>query len=111
MKISEILTKLKDGPRSTDKNRCKKWGHCYGLAYDNIFRSFDRKELLFDEATGIFEIAANPEDYRTETRKPLTDYSNNYIQTTLFSWSNYFYFKVQTRVFIKELKEKGVWRS
>ena len=47
MKISEILTKLGgDGEFSTDKNRCRKWGHCYGKAYDHIFKSFDRKAKL-----------------------------------------------------------------
>ena len=49
MKISEILTKYawkSDGEHGTDKNRCKKWGHCYGLAYDNIFKSFDRNSKL-----------------------------------------------------------------
>lgn len=35
--ISQILSKHK-----TDKNLCRKGGHCYGLAYDHIFKSFDR---------------------------------------------------------------------
>lgn len=44
--ISDILTKYKDGFGSTDKNRCKKWGHCYGWAYDHIFKSFDKEAKL-----------------------------------------------------------------
>lgn len=43
MKISEILTKYKNG---TDKNRCIRRGHCYGLAYDHIFRPFDKNAKL-----------------------------------------------------------------
>jgi len=49
MKISEILTKYaykSDCEHGTDKNRCKKHGHCYGLAYDNIFKHFDKNAEL-----------------------------------------------------------------
>ncbi len=43
MKISEILKELgKDGVFSTDKNRDRKYGHCYGKVYDYLFRLFDR---------------------------------------------------------------------
>lgn len=41
MKISEILTRY-----STDKNRCDKRSHCYGLAYDHLFSKFDREAEL-----------------------------------------------------------------
>ncbi|MCL4416328.1 MAG: class I SAM-dependent methyltransferase [Actinobacteria bacterium] len=39
--ISQILTEHK-----TDKNLCRKGGHCYGLAYDYIFKSFDKNAKL-----------------------------------------------------------------
>ncbi len=56
-------------------------------------RKFRSEAVLFDELTGLFELVREgvPEDFRTETKKPLTDYSNRYIQTTLFSWFNNFY--------------------
>lgn len=41
MKISKILSKY-----DTDKNTCERRGHCYGKAYDGIFRSFDRTTKL-----------------------------------------------------------------
>ena len=48
MKISEILTKYAwDGPmgHGTDKNRCKKHGHCYGRLYDHLFSPFKDKKI------------------------------------------------------------------
>jgi len=49
MRISELLTKYaytSDNEHGTDKNRCKKWGHCYGLAYDHIFEKFDKNDKI-----------------------------------------------------------------
>lgn len=48
MKISEILTELggKNKVYSTDKNRCGKYAHCYGKAYDHLFAPFDREAEL-----------------------------------------------------------------
>ena len=40
-KISQILTKYE-----TDKNLCRKNAHCYGMAYDQIFKAFDRNAKL-----------------------------------------------------------------
>ena len=57
MKISEILTKhawkTSGLPHGTDKNRCRKWGHCYGWAYDHIFKPFDRNGKLDIMEVGI----------------------------------------------------------
>lgn len=41
MKISKVLEKY-----DTDKNKNLKDWHCYGKAYDHIFRSFNRKDKL-----------------------------------------------------------------
>ena len=49
MRISEILTKyISDNKKKhgTDKNKCDKLSHCYGLAYDGIFKPFDRNAEL-----------------------------------------------------------------
>ena len=49
MKISQILTRLgKDGAYSTDKNRNRRWGHCYGPAYDHLFKPFGGKIDLIE---------------------------------------------------------------
>ena len=56
MKISEILTKYawtSDNTHGTDKNRCKKWGHCYGKAYDHIFEKFNKDDKLDIVEIGI----------------------------------------------------------